>query len=348
MKPSQSVARRSACFALAGVVACLSCASCTDLLLKKYSDNDYLQQHQYRLGEQYVEVGGVKLCYQEQGQGDCLVILPGLATSIDFWQLNVPALAQSHRVLAVDPPGFGKSDKPDVPYDLDWICDQVVLFMDAKGVERASLMGASLGGHLAVMIAHSHPERVDKLILMGSCGAWPEPSFLVTAALRTLWNESIVADHMRRTWPDTFARLIRRQTEVTRELLRYQMAIRADGPRYWPEGRASARALRSIFFHSCRGYLSDVRQPTLLVWGESDRIHLFGEAKTFRTTMPDCRLVVVRDSAHQVILDQPTIFNELVRHFLDSGTAGVQDDFGGHKLRLPNSDRPQACGGSKW
>jgi len=341
----QSVCRAanySVWLGMVGLPVCLSCASCTDLLLKKYVDNDYLQTHQYRLGEQYIEVGDIELCYQEQGEGECVIILPGLATSIDFWQLNIPALAQAHRVLAVDPPGFGKSDKPDVPYDLDWICDQIVLFMDAKGARRASLIGGSLGGQLAVMIAQSHPDRVDKLVLMGSSGAWPKPSLLVTAALRTLWSEAVITDHMRWTWPDMYQELFLRQTEVTRELLHYQMAIRAEAPRYASEGRASARALRSIFFHSCRDYLGDIAQPTLLVWGCRDNIHLFAEAAAFRKAMPDCRLVVVPDAAHEVMLDQPETFNRLVLAFLKDGTWAISDDFGDHKLQIPKSRVSQA------
>jgi pimeloyl-ACP methyl ester carboxylesterase len=320
------------CLTLAGAATCLSCASCTDLLLAKYRDPDYLENHRYRLGEQYISVGGLELCYQEQGWGEPLIILPGLATSVDFWQLNVPVLARSYHVLALDLPGFGKSAKPDVPYDLDWFCDQILLFMDAKGIHRASFIGDSMGGQLAMMIAHRHRERVDKLVLTGSCGAWPPPSRLVTAALNALWNESIVTDHLRRTWPSTFTGLFRRQTEVTRDLLRYQMAIRAEGSGYAPEGRASARAMRSIFFHSCRSCLGDLSQPTLLIWGQHDHIHLFSEAATLRMGIPDSRLVVVPDAAHAVMIDQPETFNRLILAFLKDGTRAICDDFGGHRL----------------
>ena len=68
-------------------------------------------------------------------------------------------LAERFHVVAVDPPGFGKSDKPNNSYDLVWICDRVIAFLKAKGIDRASFIGGSMGGHLAMLIALKNPER---------------------------------------------------------------------------------------------------------------------------------------------------------------------------------------------
>ena len=310
----------------AGILAMLvlpSAVSCTDLQLARYRDDRFLASHRYRLGEQFAEVDGLRLCYQESGAGPPVVILPGLGTSIDYWQLNIPVLAEKCHVLALDPPGLGKSDKPDASYDLLWTCDRIASFLSAKGISRTSLIGGSMGGHLGMLLALTRPQLVDKLVLMGSSGTWDPPGVLLAAALKTLWNEAVIIDHIRRNWSDIYGRLFVRQTPVTRELLRYQMALRADGPRYAPEGRAFARALRSIFFHSCKDRLGEIGIPVLLIWGEHDQVHPPSTALLLRDRLPDARLAIVPDSGHEVMIDQTEVFNRLVLAFLEEGTPAV-------------------------
>jgi pimeloyl-ACP methyl ester carboxylesterase len=240
---------------------------CTELAVAPYRDQALVRDYRYALGEKYIDVDGLRLCYQERGQGETVLVLPGLATSIDLWQLNIPALAEHCHVVALDPPGFGKSDKPDASYDLAWLRDRILAFMDARGIRRASLIGGSLGGQLALMVAMERPECVDKLVLMGSSGGWPPPGFLLAGGLRVFWNDALVTDHLRRNWPDIYHKMFIRQTPVTQVWFRYEMAVRADPARFGPEGRAASRALLSIFFHSCLGRLAGLRQPTLLIWG---------------------------------------------------------------------------------
>jgi pimeloyl-ACP methyl ester carboxylesterase len=309
----------------------LLATSCTDLMLARYRHDDLLRDYRYALDEQYVDVGGLKLCYQEKGQGENVLIIPGLGTNIDFWQLSIPVLAEQYRVLALDPPGFGKSDKPDVSYDLQWLSEQIVAFMDARKVERTSFIGASLGGHLALMITLAHPERVNKLVLMGSCGAWPRTGFLLDATIKMLWNDAMVTDHLRRNWPTIYDRMFDRQTELTQRLFRYQMAVRARMSTYADEGRAESRSLRSIFYHSCRDRMSEIKRPALLIWGQHDQWHLPNEAAYFRSHLPDSRLVVVQGSGHEVMIDQTEVFNKTVLSFLAGGTQAVREQ--GYKPR---------------
>lgn len=302
-------------------------AGCTDLRLARYRDDRLVADYRYALGEQSLVVDDLRIVYQEFGRGPTLVIIPGLATSIDFWQLNIPALAQRFHVIALDPPGLGKSAKPDHSYDLPWMCDRIRAFLDARGVGRFSVMGGSLGGHLALMLALNHPQRVDHLIMMGSTGAWPPPGPLLDVGLRILWNEWIVADYIRGNWPRIFDSMFARRTELTDRIFRYQMAIRADGPRYAPEGRAAARALKSIFYSSCRSRLGELKPPLLLIWGADDRIHPPDDAFYIRRRVHASRLVILPDAGHEVMLDLSETFNAIVTDFLTHGVNGVEDRF---------------------
>jgi pimeloyl-ACP methyl ester carboxylesterase len=188
-----------------------------------------------------------------------------------------------------------------------------------------------MGGHLALILALAHPERISKLVLMGSVGDWEPPGALLDAAIRTLWNDTLVTNYMREHWPEILARMFKHRTLFTERIFLYDMALRADAARYAPQGRAASRALKSIFYSSCRDHLPEVRQPVLLVWGEEDRIHSAADVGLyFRQHLSDSRLVVVPDAAHEVMVDRPEAFNRLVMDFLACGTAAVED-------RLPPS-----------
>ncbi len=313
------------------MVCTVICASCTDLSLARYQDAA-LKDRAYALGENYVQVDNVRLCYQERGHGPDILIVPGLLTDLDFWQETIPVLAEHYHVWAVDLPGCGKSDKPNVPYDLPWIRDRLIGFMDCMHIEHASLIGGSLGGHLAMMIALEAPQRVDKLILMGSSGAWTQPTLLVSIGLHTLWNEAIVTDHLRRNWPSIHGKMFARQSPLTRRIFARQMALRADGRAFAPEGRAATRALRSIFFNSVLDRLPRITTPTLLLWGEHDQWHLRSEALTLRAGLPNAHLIFIPDCGHEVMVDQPQEFNRLTLAFLAGGLNAV-GEAAGHPLR---------------
>lgn len=303
----------------------LASTSCTDIRLAMYRDDAFLEQHRYALGEQHIDMDGLRLCYQETGSGETVLILPGLGTSIDFWQLNIPALATAHHVVALDLPGFGKSDKPNASYELRWICDRVIAFMNAKRLRRVSIIGGSLGGHLGLLLALEHPERVRRLVLMGSTGAWPEPNYLLNAGIKLFWNDWTVAHYLRSQWPDIFPKLFQRETELTRSLFRYQMAVRAVAARYASQGRASSRVLRSIFYTTCRDRLGEIRIPVLLVWGQHDQIHPVEDGLYMASQLPDAQLVIVPDAGHEAMIDQPEFFNETVLAFLrSSGPAALE------------------------
>jgi len=105
------------------------------------------------------------------------------------------------------------------------------------------------------------------------------------------------------------------QTPLTRSLFQYQMALRADEHRFASEGRAASRALKSIFYSSCRDRLADLHVPVLLLWGECDVIHGPDHARYFHAHLPDARLRIVPRAAHEVMIDQPATFNQTVLAF---------------------------------
>ena len=130
----------------------------------------------------YVDAGGIKTNYLEAGAGPPVVLVHGSGpgvTAYANWRLTIPDLAPHFRVLAPDMAGFGFSDKPDVVANMARWVGQLTGFLDALGIERASVVGNSFGGGIGIRLAVDHPDRVDRLVLMGSVGI----SFPITEGL---------------------------------------------------------------------------------------------------------------------------------------------------------------------
>ena len=136
-----------------------------------------------------VEANGIRTNYLEAGSGDRHVVLvhgsgPGV-TAYANWRGVLPELGKDFHVVAPDMVGFGYSERPnDVTYRLDTWADQTVAVMDALGIEKAHLVGNSFGGAIALRLATRHPDRVDRLVLMGSVGV----AFPITEGLDAVWG----------------------------------------------------------------------------------------------------------------------------------------------------------------
>jgi len=120
--------------------------------------------------EKFVTVYGAKIHYVETGNGAPLILIHGLADNVEIWDSVIPPLSAKLRVIAFDQIGFGQSDKPLLNYRVSTFVDFLDGFMKELKIERASLVGNSLGGWIATAFALAHPERVDRLVLCDAAG----------------------------------------------------------------------------------------------------------------------------------------------------------------------------------
>src|SRR5260370_3117186 len=120
------------------------------------------------------DANGIKTNYLEAGKGDAVILIHGSGpgvTSYANWRVGLPALAENFRVLAPDMVGFGYSERPaNIEYGVRTWADQVIGLMDTLEVPQAHMLGNSFGGAIALRLATQHPERISKLVLMGSLG----------------------------------------------------------------------------------------------------------------------------------------------------------------------------------
>lgn len=218
----------------------------------------------------WADANGVRTNYHDLGSGTPIVFLHGSGPGVSAWsnwRLVLPALSDSFRVIAPDNVGFGYTETPaDASYTLEsWlahICD----FLDALGLARVHLVGNSFGGALAIALTITVPERVDRLVLMGSAGV----RFDLTEGLDAVWGYQPSLENMRKLL-DIFSES---RELVTDDLarLRYQASIRPGVQeaysRMFPAPRQ--RWVDALAAHESR--ISDISHETLIVHGREDQV----------------------------------------------------------------------------
>lgn len=230
-------------------------------------------------------------------EGDPLVLLHGLSGSSRWWRRNVPALAERFRVVVPDVIGFGRSRRRGKLPPIADIADLLAGWMDRLALPPVDLVGHSMGGQISVHLAARHPERVKRLVLVDAAGI-PRP--LTARALLRFAAE--VAPP--RAWGDPY----------------FLPTIVGDAALAGP--RTILRAIAHILRDDVRPLLSQVEAPTLVVWGGLDTIIPVEHARDFRQGIPGARLAVLRDAAHNPMVDRPDDFNRLVTDFLRGESVG--------------------------
>lgn len=258
-----------------------------------------------------VLVFGQKIHYVEAGSGPTVILLHGLGGSSQAWQFNIGPLAEKFHVVVPDQIGFGKSDKPFVNYRIRTYVDFLDEFCRELKIERATLVGNSMGGWIAVMFAATFPERVDKLVLVDAAGYAPPKDF----DMRTLYALNPTTKAGMKT---LVAKVFYNQMFSTDIAIRQAMAARlAAGDGY---------TINSISESILRGedFLDDVvktiKRPTLIVWGRQDGLVPLAEGERFNKDIAGSKLIVIDQCGHVPNVEKPREFNAAVLKFLTENT----------------------------
>jgi pimeloyl-ACP methyl ester carboxylesterase len=246
--------------------------------------------------------------------GDPVVLIHGSGpgvTAYANWRLVLPELARDFRVVAPDMAGFGFSDRPaDAHYGLELWSGQVLGLLDALGLERAHLVGNSFGGAIALHVAARAPERVGRLVLMGSMGV----RFPISEGLERVWGYEPSLANMRGVL-DVFAHS--RQL-VTDELaqVRYEASLR---PGVQESFAAMFPAPRQRWVDALALPEADLRalpHRTLLVHGREDRVIPLATSQRLATLLDNADLAVFAHCGHWSMIERRADFTRLVRDFL--------------------------------
>jgi pimeloyl-ACP methyl ester carboxylesterase len=274
----------------------------------------------------YVDVRDARIRYHESGDPSAppVVQLHGIGRSLEDWLPQHPLLATDHRVISVDMPGFGLSQRLRPPVTLGSLSDGVWQTLDALGETRpVHLMGNSLGGAVAMQMLVDDPARVSTLTLANSAGFGRE----VTFALRVLSVPGLGRRLLARIDPRT-ARRVERTLFVDGSLVteeRVRMAVEiAQQPDFAAVYVEIARALGSFWGVAPRWrseLLTRVRQtpkPTLVVWGDHDLILPAVHLSAARDALPHARTYLFPETGHMPQVERPEAFAELVRQIVST------------------------------
>jgi 2-hydroxymuconate-semialdehyde hydrolase len=267
----------------------------------------------------HVDVAGITTepidtFYLDAGAGDPVVLLHGSGPGVSGranWQHTIPGLSREFRVLAPDTVGYGATSRPtDVHYSLRTWSDHILGFLDALGLDRVALVGNSLGGRMALDLAGRYPDRISKMVLMGSPGV----GMTMTEGLQALRAYEPSRENMRALLLDYFAV---DPSIITEELVqtRYEASVE------------TFDAYRAMFFDPRHAgnelsiteeEVRSIRTPTLLVHGREDKVVRPEVAWTMVRLLPDADLHLFARCGHWTQIERAAEFVELVRAFLRS------------------------------
>jgi 2-hydroxy-6-oxonona-2,4-dienedioate hydrolase len=270
------------------------------------------------LGEQstpqkFTNVNGYTIRYLDYELPDgrtnskILILLHGLGASAERWSRVISTLSRYYRVIIPDIIGFGYSDKPAVEYTMDFFIDFFRVFLDNLGISKASIIGSSFGGHIATEFAIRFDGMVEKLVLVSPAGmmktSTPTLDRYIMAALYPVYEHVYEA----------FSEMAYDSDEAVNEeiVMDFVNRMRLTNAKY----AFMSTVLGIRYAPKLKGRLSNIIAPTLLVWGDNDKMIPLQYAREYEE-IPKSKLVVINNCGHTPYVEKPITFNKIILRFL--------------------------------
>lgn len=275
----------------------------------------------------YLDLHGNRLAYQDEGQGEAILLLHGMAGSSETWRSVIRPLSRKYRVIAPDLLGHGRSAKPRSDYSLGAFAVLLRDLLDELGVARATIVGHSLGGDVALQFVYQHPDYCERLVLIGSGGLGPDVGWtlrLLSAPGAELIMPIIAppqvlsAGEKVRSW---FAKMGIESPRGAEIWSAYSSFSDAE------TRQAFLRTLRSVVDYRGQAVSAlnrlNVRadMPIMAIWGEQDAMIPVQHAYAALEARPDARIEVMPGVGHFPQVERPTEVVDLIDDFITSQRA---------------------------
>jgi pimeloyl-ACP methyl ester carboxylesterase len=276
----------------------------------------------WRTHQRWVPVEDRPVNTIELGAGPPVVFVHGLSGSWQNWLEQLPVLARRHRVVAMDLPGFGHSPMPREEISIAGYARLLDALLGELGIDAAAVVGNSMGGFIGAELAIAFPQRVERLVLVSAAGlsthndprtvrsmpALVRAQRIVEAGAVWLAAHSDTVVRRRRLRNATLEVVVSHPERIPAPLAAEQLRG-AGKPGFLP-------ALQSLVGYDVRERLPEIACPTLIVWGDADRLISVRDADVFEQLIPDSRKVIFEDTGHMAMLERPDTFNPLLEDFL--------------------------------
>ena len=272
------------------------------------------------------KIGDIEIFYQEEGAGEPLLLIMGLAADSAAWMFQIPDFSKKYRTIAFDNRGVGRSSKPPGPYSIHQMADDAAGLLDALQIDRAHVVGVSMGGMIAQELVLRHPQRVRGLVL--AC-TYPEPDADIerqrdfslsqfggsVSASGEMKIDLSALDPMlffQHLLPTVF-----NQSFIENELPKL-MQVFAGALQYGFSMEAILGQVAAVMSHRATERLGQIKSPTLVITGDADRLIPPANSDILARNIPGAKLVKVPGGSHGFNFETPDVFNREVLSFLAS------------------------------
>ena len=287
---------------------------------KEFKDIDYTFEVEYQ------KVRNINIAYIDEGKSDNVILLiHGLGTSAKSWMKNIPSLSKDFRVIAIDLPGYGKSDKGNYKYSMSWYATVLTEFLDELNIEKATFVGHSMGGQISIVTSLNYPNKVDKLVLISPAG------FEKFTDGEGDWMKSAFTIDLVKDTPT-------RNIDINLKSNFYEMPDDADffvTDRIQVKGAtdfedycyAVTRNVTGMIDEPVLKELKNISHKTLILFGNNDglipNIYLHGGftediANIGNSLIPNSSLVLVPECGHMLQFEKSEVANKEIINFINN------------------------------
>ena len=262
-----------------------------------------------------VKVNGITINYQDTGSGEPLVFISGLGASQQLWYLQSLYFKDHYRVITFDNRGVGESDKPETPYSMEMMAQDLLELLDKIGIyEPVNLVGASMGGLIAQSFIHANPRRVSKLVLCCTGISLKDPRF--TPAGQDVVEKIFTSADNREKYVDNLLSVMYHPNFVknTPQLKTLLMNPEVEPqPAYAYMNQLNGCVNDNAFYE----WLADIKVPTLILHGREDRVFPLQNALTLKEGLGNqAELCIIEKAAHVFFQEKFTEVNQKLQQFL--------------------------------
>jgi pimeloyl-ACP methyl ester carboxylesterase len=253
----------------------------------------------------------ISIYYEEAGQGEPLVLIRGLGSDLQAWALQVPALAKHFRVITFDNRGAGRTGAPDKPYTIEGMADDLAFLLSALNVEKASILGYSMGGMIAQEFALKYPAKVEKLILLATSAKLDGYTRAVVESFINIRRSNMSREQqVRAQAPYVYS------ADLLDDPARYERAIRAnvDNP-YAQQDHAFIRQAQAVLSFDASGRAGGIKAPTLIVSNSDDILIPPRNGEALSKLISGSKLVTL-EGGHAGVTEYPNEHNNAFLEFL--------------------------------
>lgn len=245
----------------------------------------------------------LEINYIDEGSGKTVLILHGWGTSVEVYRSIINVLSPHMRIIALDMPGFGKSDEPECAFD---VCDYaavVKLFLEKLKVDTLSVIGHSHGGRVSIFLAAEENSKIkyEKIILLDSAGIIAKKNFKTKMKIKTykIGKAFLSISFIKKLFPDALESFKKKKGSAD----------------YSAASDIMRKSLVKCINRDMTPFMPKIKAPTLLIWGENDTATPVSDGEAMEKLIPNAGLVRIKNAGHYCFLDNPVLFRRVLYSF---------------------------------